>query len=326
MLRLLTSSTYVSWYHTTRISRNTVCFVAKQHSNSLKSLQIYNNPRGLDFFQPNFSALDRLDACDLDPCHDAAWVAELMIRNKKSLSYLKLGSEKATALSYMGRRGTIQGKGNLRLTARLIKLVRIMLKGAFNEDGIGNGDVITQDPILAPKLLHLVDFDCPQIFEATTQPLFNFDSITSLCLESCSQFNTSFLELFTQPQGCSIWEPRLKTFRLRFESNVNVQEALKAFFLAFTGLEHLSLLLEGSNISNLSPEWFIKNHGATLQTLVWDQRSGQRTFMSATTTLGLEKPLGQGPTLSKISQGCPNLIELGLAMIVRDYWEFDPVS
>ena len=104
--------------------------------------------------------------------------------------------------------------------------------------------------------------------------------------QSCLYWETSL----SIPSPCAFlnlnFTSNLQAFHLRQEGcNSDFTASLNDFFLAFQGLIHVAVLLEGP-ASFLSSSCLTKNHGATLGTLVWDQRTGPRTSLSSSTKHG----------------------------------------
>ena len=87
---------------------------------------------------------------------------------------------------------------------------------------------------------------------------------------------------------------------------------LTTFLRAFSGLENLSILLEGDG-QYLSPACIIENHGNTLKTLVWEQRIETRCSIDSHTEIQSDAD----DVIKFLSRGCPNLREIGLVLNVQ---------
>lgn len=172
-------------------------------------------------------------------------------------------------------------------------------------------------PSLELQSLHLIGFDPSLLLETQILPLLNLNNLQSLSLESCDEWGDIPTLPSTTTSSNITWIPRLQNFRVRREaSNAMFQEHLKAFLSSFRGLVNLSILLNGPG-PMLEPACFIKNHGSSLETLVWDQRSGPRREFGITIThFNIECT---HRSLSEISHGCPNLRELGIACFAKEH-------
>ena len=102
----------------------------------------------------------------------------------------------------------------------------------------------------------------------------------------------------------------LKCFWLRSEVECPVLRSnLEMFLKSFSGLFYLSVLLDRT-LELPGAECFLKTHGRTLKTLVWEGRTGPRMTAHACTSLRDPKPrMG-----NRLNQECSNLEELGIAI------------
>ena len=166
------------------------------------------------------------------------------------------------------------------------------------------------------RTLHLVGFDFKKLTADSEAPflgLSGLSRINALTLESCFAEGATFSLLSPQTAIGSTWTPRLQSFSLRHEtSDAAFQHQVMAFLGSFTGLVHLSVLLEGSG-GYMNPDCFTKTHGKTLKTLIWDQRSEPRTSVKRSTNI-LDHDFDL-PCTELIAQGCPGLRELGLSLL-----------
>ena len=109
--------------------------------------------------------------------------------------------------------------------------------------------------------------------------------------------------------------PDLQTFNLRQEHCDDV------FLKSFSGLSHFSNLLKGL-MSMLSPLCFIKNRGARLKTLVWEQDAAPRTQFEESR---FTRTRTRGALLSSVPEICkeyPQLRDPRLAMDVDANGEY----
>lgn len=288
------------------LSNLTLTLLAERHGLSVADLRINN--ADLEFLQkePQFISLTTLNINDIDLRDGPRCIASLLCHNCTSLKHLALGMERTQALEIMDiwRYDTSDSLPGYPLHFR-----------TCIEDLVHNNSGQLGIPRLKLQSLHLVAFNSSILVEIL--PLLNLDNLQSLSLESCDEWADILPLPGTAISSNSTWTPRLQKFRLRREaSNAMFQKHLKSFLSSFHGLVDLSVLLSGPG-RILEPQCFIKNHGASLKTLVWDHRTGPREeFGISTTDVDNERT---NCTLSEISLGCPNLRELGIACSAREY-------
>ena len=300
-----------------------------RHHQTLRRLEVHNQPQEPEFKPVHLRCLERLVLGDIFPGRSLSWISSTLCLNLTTIRDLTLGCERAIASAY-------------RHPARAIdlavrnggypdhELYEARENFAFDihrqiEDTIE--EVADQDNVerLAGSSMHLqrlrmIGFDCGYVFGAQRSRFFDIDNLTSLSLESCP--NPDHLgQTLSYISANSLWIPRLKSFRLRQEMcNEHLCKGLISFLTSFHGLEHLSLLLEGL-LPFLLPDYIIDNHGATLLTLVWDQRNGRRMSANEDTTL---RPRRRHQSIiTTIAVGCPRLVELGVTI---DYLKTQDLS
>ena len=169
------------------------------------------------------------------------------------------------------------------------------------------------------ETLGLYGLNFVNVVEGAIGLQIDFDSMTSLRLESCSGLNEAFTILtgYDASQNAALNALQLKSFFVRHEGvDQAFAQHLTAFLTSFTGLRHLCLLLEGHHQA-MSKAPVLNKHGKTLQTLVWDERRRPRKDTNEDTSLILT-----GNNLSLISQECPDLKALGLPI----RWKKSPAS
>ena len=295
-----------SWNHTTQLSRSTIETLAKRHVGSLKSLRIEN--ANVDYLKSiYFKRLEKLEVVDLGFDYLPDWVEKLVARNRISLTHLKFGNPGQLTKNFFSA-----FKDHLKdLQERNQNLV------AATAQSSSNRNVLSFFPHVSS--VHLINSDLDGLMGEGPVDIFDHDKLESLSLESCCQEN-NFFPLEQHP-GSNIfsWKPHLRSFSLRKESCTEAFIArLKTFFEAFSGLIHLSVLLESQTLL-MEPTCFIKNHGNSLRTLVWDQRTGPITAMDTSTHTGAGTNDTLGTTINQICSGCPGLKELGLIMDVCNF-------
>ena len=275
--------------------------LAKRQGAVSEDLQLHND--GLDTSLPNprFASLAKLQCNDLDPDYIGWAIPDVIVADHKTMRHLKLGFERSFAW-----KSPLFSHSYVRAISAASELLynRINLNLQAIELPKSGGKVL--DVWLCLESLHLI---CIEI-TAKSLPIFDFNNLSSLRLESCISISGTFSLLNAHgSERASQWVPKLKTFHLRYEvSTTSFHANLKDFLMSFSGLVHLSLLLEGPDpVTTLTP--FLQNHGATLRTLVWDQRSEPRDSMSQPTD---NLTISNENYASEIAECCPNLRELGL--------------
>lgn len=203
-------------------------------------------------------------------------------------------------------------------TSSLVEGIKQAHGDSADEPGQTDQNARTASSIFQIKSLHLICFRILDLLSNIGLALFDLDRLGYLTLESCFPRNCAFnLLAFAGGTSESSWKPRLKGFAFRHEGQIldlDMQSILRSFFEGFTGLVHLSVLLEGPN-PVVEPSCFIEHHGPSLQTLVWDQRTEARTELDVVTHSSSDTALAQDS--DQIVNGCPNLKELGILMATR---------
>lgn len=284
-----------SWYMHCQLESSTLGLLSRRHDPALRALQVHNAA----IHNCDLSNLITLHYKDLNPYRLSFEVSESLVKNRNTLRHLKLGFEKFLTL-----RNSTLSNHELETIFGAQKHFYDEMEYSLHEHGLQDKDTQDLGAWLCLETLHLICFDVTE----KSLPDFNFRNLKSLRLESCTKEPGLFSLLGVRSsKNGSTWVPQLTSFHLRHESSTTAfQTSLKAFLLSFTGLIHLSLLLEGSNpVPSIAP--FLKNHGATLQTLVWDQRSEPRHLALRPTDFF------QDSCSPCIISYCPNLRELGLA-------------
>ena len=276
----------------------TIKLLGQRHGATIKDLQISNFSEETRILSFPFYGLEKLHAADMDPQNGFAFLCRMMVENHSSLRHLKLGCE-----------GLISSPPEREYR--------------FTDDMLGDFERAIElfgpqrySTLLQLQTLHLIGFDFRKLTADSEAPflgLSGLSRINALTLESCFVEGATFSLLSPQTAIGSTWTPKLQSFSLRHEkTDATFQQQVMAFLGSFTGLVHLSVLLEGSG-EYLNPDCFIKNHGKTLKTLVWDQRSKPRTSVRTSTTI-LNDDVDLPPYTELIAQGCPSLRELGLSL------------
>ena len=178
------------------------------------------------------------------------------------------------------------------------------------------------DPIgHAPLNVHHLEFIGLNIkcdsWEEEFCNVFNATSLQSLSLISCNNLGT-FLDSIRA--SCSLGEApaspvcNLTSLTLRLEDVLEgTVTAMETFLTSFHGLHHLYILLDGSpRLPDV--DVITGNHGSTLKTLVIDARKEVQTNPYAGTAILVSKDPKESSRFGGIVEGCPGLIELGIAI------------
>ena len=161
--------------------------------------------------------------------------------------------------------------------------------------------------------LHLCGLNLGSVLQGKMGLDIDFTKITHLRLESCPELSQAF-SLLMDPAGSSRSTLyALQDLFIRFENpDAQFSKSLESFLTSIRGLIHLRVLIDkASAAQDLEP--ILDVHGKTLRTLVWDERSGPRTDLDASTSLLLT---GRGirGILRIVSQKCHSLTTLGMAL------------
>ena len=296
----------ISWRHPTKLSQLTIKLLAQRHGMTIKDLHISKLSLENDTQDLPFYGLEKLHVADMDPHCSSQIVPKIMISSHSSLKHLKLGCERFIA------NPCLLG-GNPLAEQELYDFTDDMLghfEGALRCTGRSRSSMLLQ-----LETLHLIGLDFRKLTADSEAPFLELSELSRLkvlTLESCFIEGATLSLLSPQTALGLTWTPRLQSFSLRYEkSDAAFQHQVRAFLRSFTGLVHLSVLLEGSG-GSIDPDCFIKNHGRTLKTLVWDQRSKPRTLVGQPTSIPLDSSVRC--CAGAIARGCPGLRELGLSL------------
>lgn len=234
---------------------------------------------------------------DLNIGQRCEWPSKLIVQNRDTIRHLHLGVVSTVAQNY-----AIHSRpGQYELPALFREMAKEELI-AFERDMMR---------MFSLETLGLYGLNFADVVEGALGFQIDFDSMTSLRLESCSGLNEAFTILMGHDasQIATLSTLQLTSFFLRHESvDQTFTQHLTTFLTSFTGLNHLGLLLEG-HTQAMSRAPILEKHGKTLHTLVWDERRGPRKETNTVTSLHLKDN-----NLNLISKKCPNLQTLGLSM------------
>ena len=285
--------------------------LAERHGKTITDLQISKIDDTFGPYPP-FYGLEKLHLANLNPHDSHESLSLILVKNHSSLKHLKLGCERILArFCLLGINPIEEGDQH--------DFTDIML-----DEFAGAFEIIECQRYSRPlqlHTLHLIGLDFGKLTVDSEAPLLELSGLSrlnALTLESCFIEGATFSLLSPQTAIGSTWTPRLQSFSLRYEkSNATFQHHLRAFLGRFTGLVHLSVLLEGSG-GYMDLDCFIENHGKTLETLVWDQRSEPRMSVGQSTII-FDDDFDLFSYTSMIAQGCPGLRELGLSVVAGGY-------
>ncbi|KAL8761434.1 MAG: hypothetical protein Q9184_002456 [Pyrenodesmia sp. 2 TL-2023] len=259
----------------------------------------------MDYFSPHVPNLGKFafDSMD-DMSVDSEWLSHMLFEHSNTLRYLSLGTESRAVLDYHDTEDTSYRTMDDVLTWMVEQLEDLA------EDV--RGLHLANTPLLYLDTLELKGLNASKLIKAGFHFL-DWKCLKSLVLESCHGLEQALALLADtknvqgQPLRSDL---RLVTFRVRCEG-LNLVTQLNHFLAAITGLVNLSVLLESPDSSrNLDFITVLKSHGKSLETLVWEERTGRReSFVGSR-----NEKLPTFQQLQVIAENCPNLIELGLPM------------
>ena len=238
--------------------------------------------------------------------------ANLLISNRSSLSFLKLGIEGAIAQNSQQDDPSTENfihSYTQDLGSTLDTAVRPISSTTSTGESILNDGSAA---LLHTGYLHLIGFRFSSSFgKRFKYQLFDLDHLVHLVLESCPQSQALFDLANCDDPERRPWHPKLKKLQLRFEqATSSLMTQLKRFLFRFTGLESLQVLLEGD--VNPIESGCIIHHGHSLRTLVWDHRT--RPVQEDNEQSHDYSPSHQTLFLQGICDGCPELRELGVVI------------
>ena len=177
-------------------------------------------------------------------------------------------------------------------------------------------------PVLKLESLKLTGWDLRPFVNGSYRPITDFNSLTSLTLESCCGLTDGLPQLARKSDNEAVNRlPNLQSLTIRREIDVNPEftRDLDHFLRNLSPLRALYILLSGDYFVRSSKE-FLKVHGATLRTLVWDERLGRRYDLSDDRLVDIR----DAGRLSTIVKHCPNLVELGVSVRWSDGEDVPP--
>ena len=168
-------------------------------------------------------------------------------------------------------------------------------------------------PVLNLEKLKIKGLDLRILPNFAFQPLTDLAGLKSLTFESCCGLSDALRQMAWKFGDTIINNlPNLSSLTVRHEQEQSEgpQSAwsLRHFLCNLTPLKTLRVLLSGREYYFGNLRDILKVHGATLQTLVWDERQCQRLTLD-NNPLVIRSDAGRLPVIVEF---CPNLIELGI--------------
>lgn len=252
------------------------------------------------------SDLEELRLGSLEPDRMVDWISALVAANSTTLQHLEIGLENRVVDFCLEGLFYDDSDSKHRLTKQLRQKLESCLVNIHGPSY----------PVLSVSSLTLIGLNLLEL-ETTGRPIIDWKNLEALALKSCSQIHgtLNFLKAaIVNPDG-SVEGVKLKSFDLRSDIRVPslhsavVADSLSQFLTSFKGLIHLGLLLEDRQISSLTLNTILQNHGPTLRRLIWDVRLHERTSI----TKDVSRAQSGNTHLMSIVRNCRLLEELGLS-------------
>ncbi len=251
------------------------------------------------------------------------WIGQAIYNNALSLRRLKLGTESCVVKGYL-----FNEELDVLTQARTLRGLYAHMVGP---NQVSRSEVLNSIPMVPLCLtsLHLIGLDVSLIISDDFPRVFKFASLKAFYLESCicSEVLLESLAVSFESRRArspsSDQAPAIKDFRFRHEeSTISLHKALEKFLSSFSGLQALSVLLDRTEAPEgmPHPRCFAHQHGDTLRTLVWEGRTGPRTVLRLDTSFLSNDARGPNQ-LVYISENCPRLVELGVAIDWRHHYQ-----
>ena len=255
----------------------------------------YSEPQNISALL--LGGLESLQITDMNIEKNCEWPSRLIALNRDTLRRLRIGVMNKVAQDY----ATNNLPSRHQLPASFATHFAEVAKEPSSEDGI------MRLPRLSLHILCVYGLGLANVIRGLD---IDFSKINTLSLESCFGLQDLFAVLMSNSGSQTAFRSnvKLRNLFIRHEGGDQVfTHHLAAFLTSFTGLSHLTLLLEGpSQAMDKAP--ILKKHGKTLKTLVWDERRRARQSTNTDNSLFLN----QSNQLGVIFTKCPNLRALGL--------------
>lgn len=283
-----------SWRHSCALETSTLALLSEHQGATLRGFSVtrYSEPQKVSGLL--MGGLEGLVITDLNIEQECEWPSTLIAQNRSTLRNLQLG-----VLSKMARDYAISPRASQHgLPTSFSEWAKEALPTSEGE----------RLPTLPLETLGLYGLNLEFVIGGALGLEIDFNGMTALRLESCSGLEQAFALL---RGGGGAYKPKLgslKPFFLRHEDGSQAfAQHLIIFLTSFAGLIHLSILLDKRSKA-VNDESVLNVHGKTLQTLIWDERTGPRTDTKTDTALSRKG------RLKRVSMKCPNLTSLGLSL------------
>ena len=281
--------------------------LARRHGGSLQNLSL----RARKGHWSSLCTIEGLLSLQMEFFLTANTTARLVYKNRKTLQHLGIGLESRILEGFYNDGLNVEEK-NISDSETFTVALR-----EFDEDAE------SQAPMLQLQSLKMIGLDLRLMLyghslldgESTMRPIIDLQHLNSLSLESCLYLGTLLpLLAQTSSDGDSVNNlPNLRSLTIRSERTHRLRSrSLASFLCALSPLKTLRILFSGGGVlPKLSDILLI--HGATLETLVWEDRLGQREDLESD-RLPLDEECDIEDRASDIAEYCPNLVELGIAV------------
>lgn len=295
--------------------RNTLQLLLANQHKSLRTLTLRTCPYQGETFrnEVNHVSLETLEVASWGRHRNAMNYAsaEMLFQSLQTLKRLRLGFENTLAKIYAdGSRGRLLGPTFGQSTAHLLSVVK------FVKDNVVGS--LARPTALRLEELSLCGMDLNQLAPGVSPINFNFGGLTSLRLESCLNLPQALPQLRSQGERLNANArglSNLRSFSVRVEDgDNNTMRAIKDFLMIIRPLKTLHFLFEGKDAESITKE-VLERHGTSLESLVWDTRSGPRCQIES------NESSEWGTDCSTINRCCVNLKALGLSFD----WEIGPL-
>ena len=233
---------------------------------------------------------------------DKYWQTILVARNCKTLRHLELGFETDAAEDFFGEPIGDNDRVDYEQTMVFARTLREECKSL--------------NASMSLLSLKLISCDIDVLLKSKYWPTIDLRNLTHLVLEECFSEPQAFpllSSISTNPEDTRcLLSITSFTFRQKYMEEDDGQSQLRDFICALPrGLQDLSVLVDNVHKS-IGLRSILRVHGKTLKTLIWDERTyGLQGVQSCTAVFPKKHGVGYLPT---ISNACPNLRELGVAM------------
>ena len=285
-----------SWEHSCELDVSTLRLLYERQKATLRTLFCTRFSSSNSISGSVIGAMYSLSVESMDPYRDRCWwEAAMIIKNAATLNHLRLGFISHIAHDFALKRRPVYGRMSTLLS---VSLGRMLSRLNLSEVHLSLGS------------LHLCGLNLGSVLQGKLALDIDFTKITQLRLESCPELSQAFSILMDPTGSLRTALGALEDLFIRLEDpDAHLSNSLESFLTSIPRLIHLRVLIDNA-FADQDLEPILEFHGKTLRTLVWDERSGPRTRLDASTSLlstGLRR-------LKIVSQKCPSLTILGIAL------------